>query len=307
MRFIFSFFLFFFIFIFSKIKGEEEEPLKKPERKIKHINFDNIDTKRKSQTIPLNASNFDLNIKNGTQNRWLVIFYAETCRFCKNVKSLIDKIIEEKNYKSINNIKFGSVDVDYNLKLKTRFDIDGIPSIILIENNKMLEISNFPHEKTLIKSIEIENIEKENGVKDFPHEISFYIFIKKIVIHYLTYFNNKVNKFLKKHNINLELNFATFCILILIYCSIISTILLIGLNKFFSYNENNTIINNNNKINANISLDKKIDDNHNLENNSSEEMKKIIEEKKEQDIKEKLDKKKENNNITELNKKEKKE
>lgn len=305
MRFIFSLFVFLLILIFSKIKGQNEELQKKSEKKYEYINLDIIDTKRKSQTIPLNISNFDLIIKNGTQNRWLVIFYAETCGFCKKVKSLIDKIIEEKNYKSINNIKFASIDTDYNLKLKTRFDITGIPSIILIENNKILEIPNFPHEKTLIKSIEIENIETAKGVRDFPQEISLYLFIKKIVIHSLTYYNGKTNKLLKKHNINIQLNFKIFFSLILIFCSIISIMILIGLNKLFYNNENVTVMSNN-KSDNNINLEKKVDENKNLGNNNSEELKKIIEEKKEQEIKEKMDKSKDNNNKVEFNKKEKK-
>ena len=299
MKFIISLFLFFFIFIFSEIKGEDV-PSKKPDKKIEYINFDKIDIRRKSQTIPLNVSNFDLIIKNGTQNRWLVIFYAETCRFCKKLKSLIDKIIEEKNYKSINNIIFASVDVDYNLKLKTRFDISGIPSILLIENNKILEISNFPHEKNLINSIEIEKIEKVEGVIDFPAELSFYEFIKKIVIHTLTYYNGQANNFLKKHNVNKQLSFSTFFMLILIFCSIISTMIVIGFNKLI-YKDHNNIVINNNKTDNNIIPEKKFDENKNLENSNSEEMKKIIEEKKEQEIKEKLDKKKENNNKIEFN------
>lgn len=305
MRFIFTLFLLFSINIFSEIKGEEEEPPKNRERKIQYINMDIDDIERKSHTVPLDISNFDLIIKNGTQNRWLVIFYSETCKFCKKVKSLIDKIIEEKNYKSINNIQFASVDTRYNLKLKIRFDIDGIPSLFLIENNKMIEISNFPHEKTLIKSIEIEDIEKANGVMDFPPELTFYEFIKKYVIRILTSCNDELNKLLKKHNINIEINFATFCTLILVYCCIMSTLLLILFNKFFCKYENNTTINNN-KTDNNINSQKKVDENQNVENNNSEEMKKIIEEKKEQEIKEKLDKKNENNNKEQFNKKEKK-
>ena len=154
----------------------------KPDKSDKNIiDLTHLEIGRKSHTIVLKDSNFDSIIRNGTENRWLIIFYSEACGMCKQVKSIIDKIIEEKKYISVNNIKFGSVDIDYNLRLQTRFNITGIPVLILVENNKMLEISNFPYEKNIIKYIEVENINKDEHTKDFPVELSFYKFIKNLL------------------------------------------------------------------------------------------------------------------------------
>ena len=123
----------------------QNQTAKKP--RIKLIDFTYKDTNRKSQTIELTNYNLDSLVKNGEENRWLIIFYAETCSFCKTVKSLIDKIIEEKKYKNVNNIKFGSVDVDYNLYLQMRFNVTGILVFLLAENNKMIELPNMLRRK----------------------------------------------------------------------------------------------------------------------------------------------------------------
>ena len=115
MRFIFYFSFIFLTFLLFEVKGEEEKIIEKekekekgeqPKRKprIKFINLaeeDNV-PRRKSQTIELNSLNFDSIIQNGIKNRWLIIFYSETNSYSIKVKSKIDKIIEEKNYTSIN-------------------------------------------------------------------------------------------------------------------------------------------------------------------------------------------------------------
>ena len=150
------------------------------------------DTGRKSQTIILNDYNFDSLVQNGNLNRWLVIFFSETSSFCKQIKSIIDKIIEEKKYKKINNIKFGSMDIDNNLQSLIRFNITGVPYIIIVENNKMTQFQMFPIEQNIINFIETE-IDEFIDMKDFIEQLSLFEFIRDLSIFTLRYYVEKIN------------------------------------------------------------------------------------------------------------------
>ena len=217
-------------FLLLEIKTEEEDhPI--PEKKIIDLTF--TDTGRKSQTIDLNDSNFDSYVQNGNLNRWLIIFYSKRIDFCKKVKSVIDKIIEEKNYTSINNIKFGSVDIDYNLRLLTRFNISGIPEVILVENNTMLQISNFPVEENLIRSIEIENITTNEHATKFPAQLTFYNFIKRLFITSLNQVVKMVNRYLDKKNIKFRFTEVSLFLCLLFSCVFISVSLFFFIMKCF--------------------------------------------------------------------------
>ena len=280
--------LILFLFLINNINSEEpqtQEPLKK---KVIDVDLTYTDTGRKSQTIPLTGSNFDSLVQGGNNGRWLIIFYAETSKYCKKLKSLIDKIIEEKKYKSVNNIKFGSVDLDANIFLQVRFNITGIPFIYIIENNKMIEIPNFPSEENIIKYIETENFDSFEHTKNFEPDLSFYVFFKRLMVNSLSYLTRKTNQLLKKHNIDYQLGMTSCFLSIVFMCSIIATIIFILIIKCCEGKEvvkkgkedkkEENIVNENNEEEKN---------NINNENNE-EENKKIIEEKKEKEMKEKL-------------------
>ena len=278
-----------FFFLLLKIKTEEEDHL---EQEKKYIDLTFSNTGRKSQTINLNDLNFDSIVQNGKYNRWLIIFYSENIDYCKKVKSIIDKIIEEKKYKSINNIKFGSVDIDHNLRLVTRFNISGIPVVILVENNKMLQISNFPLEDNFIRSIEIENIATNEYVINLPGQLTFYKFIKNLFIISLNQVKNMANRYLEKRNIKFQFTALSLFLCLIFFCVLITILLFYFILKCFckdifiikedkedKRNEIKNIVNKDNK-----------EENKN-NNDDNEETKKKIEEKKENEMKEKLKKK----------------
>ena len=324
MRFNFYFSFIFLIFLLFEVKGEEEKIIEKekekenekekgepPKRKprIKFINLaeeDNV-PRRKSQTIELNSLNFDSIIQNGLKNRWLIIFYSESNSYSIKVKSKIDKIIEEKNYTSINNIKFASVDINLNFKLKTRFRITGIPVVILVENDKMLRIANFPDEETLKNNIEIGNIENSNSVKDFIHELTILDFILNIVSSKFESVTKLINYHLKK-KIKYEISETQFSLFIVFLSCILSYILFNGLTKCFCEEKKIEKKDDDNNKDGEEKIDEnKKEENNNINNTNNEEKKKIIEEKKEQEVKEKLNKENENSNKKgEIKKKEKK-
>jgi thioredoxin-related protein len=83
-NYLFKIILFFLILL--EIKAQ------KPEKSDKNIiDLTHLEIGRKSHTIVLKDSNFDSIIRNGTENRWLIIFYSEACSMCKQVKAIIDK------------------------------------------------------------------------------------------------------------------------------------------------------------------------------------------------------------------------
>ena len=316
----------------NKVKNSSEEnqirnvseamdlkPGEKKKPRIKFIDLAYKDPDRKSQTIELNNNNFDSYVKNGNENRWLLIFYAESSSYCRGTKSLIDKIIEEKKYKNINNIKFGSVDIDRNLKLQMRFNITGIPVVLLVENNKMLELSNIPIEENLIKSIEIETLVNDKfTLKDFPQDINIIELFRRLLSFTLKYLSTIINSYLKDYKINYELGDNIIFMLLVFSCSAVSSLILILLRKCFckekiikkdvkeENKDKDSIVKNEEKkegTNDNI--------NKNEDNNKSEELKKMTEDKKEEEMKEKRNEEKINNinnngNKNEEKKKEKK-
>ena len=296
---------------FIKQGAESDEPpeLQEAKKKGRFIDLDltDEDKTRESHTIALTSSNFDSIIQNGIKNRWLIIFYAETCGFCKKAKSLIDKIIEEKKYKNVNNIKFASVDIDYNYRLQMRFNVTGIPIIFLVENNRMAEMSNLPIEENFIKAIEVESLENLKSVKDFQPEISLYEFIRRLIDFSFSQLTMQVNLIAKNHNINYEFSKYSIIIIILFFCICFSFIFLRIIDRCFPDNKKvikKDIKDSKESQNNEIKEEKNIVNNNNDE---SEEMKKIIEEKKEEEMKEKLNKEKEKNNKEgEIKKKEKK-
>ena len=161
------------IFLFQLISVELKEK----------DNYDNSsksnNKNEKIEILELNDSNFDLVIQNGKKNRWLILFYLETCYHCSRARTIINRILEFKEYKIINNIKFASIEVENNTKANIRFNVSQVPYIILVENNTMIEFDNYANEKNLINFIETNFTNVTNELKPFPTRNIFKYYYKK--------------------------------------------------------------------------------------------------------------------------------
>ena len=74
-----------------------------------------------------------------TQYKYTILkFSAEWCGPCKRIHPLFEKLSIEEKY---NNICFISIDVDESRDICEKFQIEGMPTFILIENEK--EITRF--------------------------------------------------------------------------------------------------------------------------------------------------------------------
>ena len=186
------FILFYFIFSLCKKTKEQKE-------KLIEFNYDYPESN--CHFLNLSSSNFDTYIQNGVNNRWLILFYTQDCRFCIQIKSMINKIIDNKRFK--NDIKFGKVDLTYNTKLQVRFKITKIPYVILVKNYTMFEMKFLPTEETVTHFFESENLDEfKEFMKEFPQELSFFNFVSDLVNISLTDGAKRINEFLEKKNIN---------------------------------------------------------------------------------------------------------
>ena len=181
---------------------------------------------QKSEIIILNDNNFNSFVKDGSDNRWLIIFFSESCYYCNRAIQILNNILYKNQFKSVNNIKFGKIDISINTKINFRFNISEVPYIALIDNNSMIELNLYPNEKNLLNFIESNlsqwknkfNIPKNNLLKyyymSFDNSISIFV--------------NNINNFLKSRHINYSMNSIVFMLLYIVLCIIFWTIIFKG-------------------------------------------------------------------------------
>ena len=181
---------------------------------------------QKSEIIILNDNNFHTFVKDGRDNRWLIIFFSESCYYCNRAIQILNNILYKNQFKSVNNIKFGKIDISINTKINFRFNISEVPYIALIDNNSMIELNLYPNEKNLLNFIESNlsqwknkfNIPKNNLLKyyymSFDNSISIFV--------------NNINNFLKSRHINYSMNSIVFMLLYVVLCIIFWTIIFKG-------------------------------------------------------------------------------
>ena len=138
--------------------------------------INNQQTKSNFSFIPndeiyeLNDMIFDLYIEKGEKYRWFILFYLRTCGYCRKAKKEIEKIF--KNYTNTKT-RFAELEIDDNVMSNVRFNISGVPHIILVENNKMLTLEKYPNEKNLIEFLNTSFNDVKDEIVDFPKKITF--------------------------------------------------------------------------------------------------------------------------------------
>ena len=230
MNFVFIQIFFFFILFQSELNENINNKQDKIPRKEK-----------KSEIINLTDKNFDTYINNGKYNRWLILFYIETCYYCEKAIQILNNILYKNKFKVVNNIKFGIIDVSINTQINFRFNISQVPYIILVENNSIVELNLYPNEKNLIDFIE-SNLSNFENILPLPK--------KDILKYYYTYINNSlslfidpINQFLKSNNINYSFNSISFILLYTILCIILWTIIIKAYNKCSVHKKKRDLIN----------------------------------------------------------------
>ena len=172
----------------------------------------------KSELIILNDSNFDTFVKNGENNRWLIIFYLETCYFCHRAIDVLNDILYRNQYTKINNIKFGKLDLLLNTKINFRFNISEVPFIFLVENNSMIELDSYPNEINILNFIEknFTNTAKKVPIPKIRLFEYYYILIGNL----LSSFVDKLNNILISNQINANTEYFVLLLVYIIICII---------------------------------------------------------------------------------------
>ena len=223
-----------------------------------NANQDNIIKKeQKSELINLTDTNFNSFVVNGKYNRWLILFYIESCYHCERAMHILNKILDKNKFKTKNNIKFGKIDVSINTQINFRFNISQVPEIIMIENDTMIELDLYPNEKNLLNFIE-SNFSNSLNIFPLPkNDLLKYYYLS--LNNSLSFFVNNINNILKSYNINYTINPFIFIMLYIIFCIIFWFIIIKGYIKYCPHQtkeiRNNTIQtkkNNENKNKNNI-------------------------------------------------------
>ena len=82
--------------------------------------------------ININKNNFQSEVLN-SEKKVLLDFWAPWCGPCRMVVPIVEEIADERP-----DIKVGKVNVDEEAELASRFDIMSIPTLVVIENGKIV-------------------------------------------------------------------------------------------------------------------------------------------------------------------------
>ena len=229
-----------------------------------------------AEILELNDSNFDSIIQDGNNNRWFILFYLETCYHCHRAKTVLNRILELRDYEVINNIQFAEIEINRNSKSDVRFNISATPYIILVENNTMYELDLYPNEKNLINFIgtDFRNVTKD--LKPFPHiNILKYHFV--LFKNSLSFIVEKLNEYLERKKINFKFSILTFILGYIIICFALWTTVVYLVLKCTDSKKNNLKKNNSERKNNSIIKGNKT--NYDNTGNSEEKKKMKVEEK----------------------------
>jgi glutaredoxin-related protein len=175
----------------------------KPNEEIKIENENEEDGYFSSSKIhELNDITFDYVIREGKIYRWFILFYSRSCGHCKRAKKEILKIFDD--YKNISNLRFAEMEAYQNTMTNVRFNITGVPYMILVENNKIYEMDLFPNYDNLKDFIFTNFSDVEEELKPLPRKVKFAYVAYLILKQTLDDITDNFNRFLKSKGIKNE-------------------------------------------------------------------------------------------------------
>ena len=273
---------------------------------IKKLNFKTNNTHFNKEFLndkiyELSDMTFEDTINAGKYYKWCIIFYLKTCGHCKRAKNARDKIFKKVTDPKL---RFAQLETEENMITNLRFNITGVPYIVLIEDNKMLELEKYPNEENLLNFCQSNFSDFEKEIVPYPKpigmgKVSWIIFRETI-----NGLVQQINYYLKKYGINHQMNFNEFIILVLLFLIIGGFLEYYILSMCFNDNYEEAIKqqielmekNEKNKKNKYNKKNKENDDKENNDKNELNEEEKIKkEEKKEKEFKEKNEKNEDNN------------
>jgi len=86
----------------------------------------------------------------------LVDFFAPWCGPCKLMTPIIEELIEE--YKDKTDVKIGKLNIDENKEIAEKYDIMGIPTLILFKDGRVIEKITGYQSKEVLQQIIDKNL-----------------------------------------------------------------------------------------------------------------------------------------------------
>lgn len=205
----------------ENISSTKTNYVKKTVKQNQEIKIENVNEEEglfSSEKIhELNDITFDYTIRNGEIYRWFILFYSRSCGHCKRAKKEILKIFED--YKNISNLRFAEMEAYQNTMTNVRFNISGVPYMILIENKTILEMDLFPNYENLKDFILTNFSLVKDELKPLPKKVKFAYVAWLILKQTLDDITASFNKYLTNKGVKLQFNtvsFVTFIIGIII-------------------------------------------------------------------------------------------
>ena len=202
----------------STTKNQKEKDKDKDSKTKEKVVLENMDEENGyftgSKIHDLSDLFFDYMIRDGKIYRWFILFYSKTCGHCMRAKREIKKVFEE--LKSNDTLRFAQIEAYDNTMTNVRFNITGVPYIIVVENNTMYELDLYPNYENLKKFIFTNFSEVKDELKPFPKKVKFHYVAWVIFKQTLDSVTSSVNRFLKKKNIKIQFNPYVFILTVLI-------------------------------------------------------------------------------------------
>ena len=207
-----------FLALFTKIflieeKNETKNETKTEEEKMQEEFKEEEGYYPGNKIYDLSDIIFDYMIRDGKIYRWFILFYSKTCGHCRRAKKEITKVFED--LKNNSTLRFAQMEAYDNTLTNVRFNITGVPYIILIENNSILELDLFPNYENLKNFISTNFSEVKEELKPLPKRVKFTYVAWVIFKQTLDSITESFNNLLKRHNINIKFNSLTFVITVL--------------------------------------------------------------------------------------------